>query len=573
MSPRAEPPDYGRSRAVLIATARYQDDAYPQLPAARNSARGIRDLLTTAELCGWPGDRVTLIENPVGVVDLAKLLLRLSRETEDVLLLYYVGHGTITPSGELCLTLSDTEADLADITGLEYRRVKQALLESPARVKVSIIDCCYSGRAIETLSGVSATAADSTDTRGVYTMTASDHTAHVVPLAEQEFAWTSFTGELIDLVRAGVPGAPEELTLGRMYVELRRRLASRGLPRPNQRGTDTADLFAFARNVHVLGRYVREPWRASTVLTYADHPSRSPRFVEYRRATADIDLLPVNDGLRVEAVSCGDGPQRKVFPRERLRTLPAAFLLGEAMAGSDLEVNEFLLTRPDLFDPVEIEELVRSGGVLPDSAEVFAFPHEMVVSGVRDEPRHRIAVYLITDVAYLQGLDSADSAAFSVLCLLDNGGIVPFVAEEPGTGRFLVRSRHGTAGLVVAVAYDGTTAVARSRYTAVLRMGIRHQDDLWADGRTGQPFLAARPGEEPRFAFQSKQPNGLGRDVFVADLDGERMIDLTFKDHDGFSGLASGGREDSVGWLDARRIRYFTMRRGRIQLEEADDRI
>ncbi|HEX6361109.1 caspase, EACC1-associated type [Actinophytocola sp.] len=274
MTQKPDLPDYPRSTAVLIGCARYRDDSYPQLPAAHNSLSRLRDLLATAELCGWPPDRITLIENPVGVVDLTKRILRICRETEDVLLLYYVGHGTITPSGELCLTLSDTEASFPDITGLEYRRVKQALLDSPARVKVAIIDCCYSGRAIEALSGVSATAADSTDTRGVYTMTASDHAAHVVPFARQAEVCTSFTGELIDLVRNGVPGAPETPTLGALYVELRRRLMSRSLPQPNQRGTDTADRFTFARNAQALHRFFRAPWGPTTVRGYLAHPSR-----------------------------------------------------------------------------------------------------------------------------------------------------------------------------------------------------------------------------------------------------------------------------------------------------------
>jgi hypothetical protein len=358
-----------------------------------------------------------------------------------------------------------------------------------------------------------------------------------------------------------------------MYVELRRRLASRGLPRPNQRGTDTADLFAFTRNKHVLDRYVRQPWQPATVLIYAAHPSRSPRFAEYRRSAADIDALPVSDGLHVESVSCGEGPQRRVVPRERLRTLPASFQLREVMAGSGLEINEFLLARPDVFEPGEVEELVSLGGVRPGASDVVAFPHEIVVSGVREEPGHRIAVHVITDLAYLQGLDAVESPAFSVLCLLDNGGIAPFVAEEPGSGGFVVRSRHGTAGLVVAVAYDGMTALSRSRYTCVLRMGVRYPDDVWVAERSGLPFLVARTGEEPRFAFQSKQPNGLGQDVFVADLDGERMIDLTFKGYDGFSGFAAGRRADPVGWLDSRRIRYFTMSRGRMRVEESDDRV
>jgi hypothetical protein len=52
-------------------------------------------------------------------------------------------------SGELCLTLPNTEFNHPDVTGIEYRHIRSALLHSPARIKVVILDCCFSGRAIE----------------------------------------------------------------------------------------------------------------------------------------------------------------------------------------------------------------------------------------------------------------------------------------------------------------------------------------------------------------------------------------------------------------------------------------
>lgn len=566
MTQKPDLPDYPRSRVVLIGCSSYVDESYSQLPAARNSLQRFHELLTTAGLCGWPHDRIAMIENPSGVVGLTKNLFRICRETEDVLLLYYVGHGTITPAGELCLTLSDTEAAFPDITGLEYRRVKQALLESPARVKVSIIDCCYSGRAIEALSGITATAADSTDTRGVYTMTASDHTAHVVPFAMQADMCTSFTGELIDLVRNGVPGAPELLTLGTLYAELRRRLAARSLPQPNHRGTDTADRFTFARNAQALRRFSREPWGPATVRSFVAHPSRISLFAQHRRSVHDIDALPVAEDIRIESLSYGEGPQTTTVEHGRLRTLPAAFRLGN---GGRHSVGERLVRHRDVFSLPEIHALTSEGDIPADSRDTLAFPHEVLVSGVRDDPRRGIALHLITDTAYLQGIDQSPDSRFTVVCLLDRGGIAPFADEQP-SGEFVVRKRYGTIGLLVAVEFDGGIALSRSRYTCVVRMGIRYPDDIWVSQRTGGPLVAG-PREQSRFAFQSRQPNGLGWDVFVADFDGERMIDLTFKDHDGYSGFSFGNGEEAAEWLDSHRFQYVTMHRGRMRLAQATD--
>ncbi|WP_433436022.1 cell division protein CrgA [Nonomuraea sp. CA-141351] len=244
MSP--DPPDRSRSRAVLIGTAYYQDSSFPRLPAAANSLHGMYDILTDPSLGGWPADRVTMIEDPVDAPKLVQTLRRLARDVEDVLLLYFVGHGTILPNGHLCLTLSDTDADDPDVTGLEYERVRRLLLDHPAHVRMVILDCCYAGRAITALSGSGV--ADYTDVRGAYTLTASDLTARVPPLDEQAFSLTAFTGELVDLVRTGIPGEASLLTLNTIYSHLRRRLHRKGLPAPNQRGTDTADRFGFVRN-------------------------------------------------------------------------------------------------------------------------------------------------------------------------------------------------------------------------------------------------------------------------------------------------------------------------------------
>jgi glycine betaine/choline ABC-type transport system substrate-binding protein len=264
-----DPPDYSHSKAILIGTSAYHDKGFLPLPAAANSLKGLQEILVDPQLCMWPTDRVTALPDPADVRRLVANLRRWARETDDVLLLYFVGHGTITPRGELCLAVSDTEVNDPDITGIEYERVRSALLDSPARIKVVILDCCHSGRAIQALSHP-ADIADITDVRGVYTITASDHAAHVLPLGQQTGACTSFTGEFLDLIRTGIPDGPETLTLNMIYCQLRTRLHRRKLPAPNQRGTDTAGEFGFTRNAALLpqplDRFPRQKPPAATRL-------------------------------------------------------------------------------------------------------------------------------------------------------------------------------------------------------------------------------------------------------------------------------------------------------------------
>ncbi len=248
-----EPGPYAESRAILIGVSAYEDAEFPSIAAARNSLRAVRTLLEDLGLCGWPRERITEITNPWSAAELAGQVADLAEETTGVLLLYYVGHGVLTDQGELCLTVTSTRRKRPESSGLPWETLAKILRRScPARARLIILDCCFAGQAIEALAGHGDSGlADITHVEGVYTLTATtrNHTAHVPAPGQQDTTRTSFTGELCDLVHSGIPGKPAYLTLADIYPELRKRLKAKGLPTPNQRGTDTAGLYPFAANV------------------------------------------------------------------------------------------------------------------------------------------------------------------------------------------------------------------------------------------------------------------------------------------------------------------------------------
>lgn len=239
------------SRAVLIGVSTYEHAEFTAIPAARNSLRAMHSLLADPVLCGWPAELITVIADPASAVDLAGRVADLAGAVTGVLLLYYVGHGVLSPRGELCLTVTSTRPDRPKITGLLWETVTEVLRDCPARTRIVILDCCFAGRAIEALAaGDGHGLADITNVAGVYTLTAttSNRTAHVPPPGLQEAACTSFTGEFRDLIWSGIRGKHSRLTFSDIYPELRRRLRAKGLPEPHQRGTDTALQFPFAAN-------------------------------------------------------------------------------------------------------------------------------------------------------------------------------------------------------------------------------------------------------------------------------------------------------------------------------------
>jgi Caspase domain len=201
------PPD---SRAILIGVSRYDDpESFPELQAAANSLRAMRALLTDPGLCGWRPEQITTIPNPRSRAEVEELLSDAAERTTGVLLVYYVGHGILSPRLELCLTVASTRPTRPKITGLPWESVAEILdaRNCPARARIAMLDCCYAGQVITESLGSSAAAADAIAAAGVYTLTATirNKTAHVVPADQQDLACTSFTGELCDLVREESP--------------------------------------------------------------------------------------------------------------------------------------------------------------------------------------------------------------------------------------------------------------------------------------------------------------------------------------------------------------------------------
>lgn len=251
--------DYSDSRAILVAVSNYEDSSFLDVPAAKNSLDRLKSILEHPSLCGWPKERIEILLNPRGPSKLAQRIRRVAEETTGTLFVYFVGHGVLAETGELCLVLQSTEASDPDLTGLEFSRIRQSLINSPAQTKIVVLDCCYSGRVTNALSGTSdSSLADASEIAGTCTMTAADQTAHV-PQVQTEGTCTSFTNALLDVIQDGLPNGRPTLTLGDLYHEVKKRLRALDLPAPNQRGTDTVHLYPFSWNASYGVRDAAKP--------------------------------------------------------------------------------------------------------------------------------------------------------------------------------------------------------------------------------------------------------------------------------------------------------------------------
>jgi maltose alpha-D-glucosyltransferase / alpha-amylase len=242
-------PDPETSYAVLIGTANHtKDDSLPPLPGVGRNLVDLSARLTSQEFGGFLAENTMRIADPDSTTVLGRQLMEVADRARDTLLVYYAGHGLVDRKGELFLSLSSTESPLLTISALAVTFVIETIKESPARNRVLILDCCFSGRALDAMSGNASLIAGQLQlpVDGYYFITSTPPNQPAIALEGARY--TGFTGSLIRLLSDGLPDGPELLTLEQVYRHLVVTLPDQGLPKPLRVGSNTAELLALTRN-------------------------------------------------------------------------------------------------------------------------------------------------------------------------------------------------------------------------------------------------------------------------------------------------------------------------------------
>lgn len=280
-------PDIDRSRAVLIGVGEYGADEEPtassetlsSLNSVSANLTDVQHLLTEPDLGTFAVEHCQLVENPKGHYEIGRVLEAAGRDAEDVLLVYFSGHGLVDNRGRLYLGLPGTNPSQLGWTALPFELVREALQDSPAAVRVLVLDCCFSGRAFESMSGGDGLQSALLDTEGTYTLASS--AANQPSFAPRGEPNTAFTGALLAAARQS-PGQ----TLEELYGATRRRLKAQGRPEPHRRSVDAAgDIVLFGTP------------RSLTPVSVIEPPERTFEFDEARRVVPSATSNPLGPGF------------------------------------------------------------------------------------------------------------------------------------------------------------------------------------------------------------------------------------------------------------------------------------
>ncbi|PPK67845.1 caspase family protein [Actinokineospora auranticolor] len=231
-------PHRAHSRVVLIGTSDFRHaDRLPPLPAVHNNLADLERALCDPETGIVDRAQCTVLDTPDSVTSLMQRLRRPVGQAEDLLVVYYSGHGIRHEHRhELYLTVHDTDPAMLAGTAVPFEWLKEAIEDSPARTKLLILDCCYSGLAVGAMSAGEEVRDIRVAGTSVITSSPGNQISHSPPGDE----YTAFSGELITLLRNGsnLPGVP--LTVAELYRSLVAAMNRRDLPKPKFKSTDTS---------------------------------------------------------------------------------------------------------------------------------------------------------------------------------------------------------------------------------------------------------------------------------------------------------------------------------------------
>ncbi|MGW0710800.1 caspase family protein [Streptomyces sp. NPDC002643] len=257
-------PDPAASRAVLIGVDAYR--GLEPLPSVANNLTGLTALLTGPDSWRLLTGNCEVLRNPTSAAHVLDVVRKAAREAEDAFLVYFAGHGLLSPEASLYLALRNSDRERL-YHAVDYNQLRHQVAEECSAVhRVVLLDCCYSGRAMQGYLGSEVSLADCGAVDGTYLMAASGETRQA--LAPEGERYTAFTGEVLKAARGGVPDGPELLDMGAVFTHVRRELYAKNRPVPQQRARNGGQGIVLARN----------RW----------NPAPGPEATEYAAALRDV---------------------------------------------------------------------------------------------------------------------------------------------------------------------------------------------------------------------------------------------------------------------------------------------
>ncbi|WP_053849391.1 caspase family protein [Streptomyces sp. NRRL B-24085] len=244
-----------RRLALLVATYEHDDPGLSRLTAPAHDAEALADVLRDPAVAGF--DVTLLVNEPHYRVGEAVGDLFDNRRSDDLVLLYFTGHGLKDEDGRLYLAMRNTRRGSLLFTSLAAEQVDQAMSGSESRRKVLILDCCYSGAfpaARLTKSDPQIHTLERFQGRGRTVLTASDamQYSYEGDRLSGSAVQSVFTRHLVTGLREGTADldGDGDITLDELYRYVHDRVVDEMPQQRPKRLDDVEGRIVIARNIH-----------------------------------------------------------------------------------------------------------------------------------------------------------------------------------------------------------------------------------------------------------------------------------------------------------------------------------
>lgn len=138
--------------ALVIGTGQYEDERIPALPASLNDARRLYEVLIDPAIGMFPPENVTLlVDEAVTRLKVVSALDSLGRRAgkEDLVIVFFSGHGAVDDRGRPYWVMQNTQIDSLRASALSETEITELLDEIRTTRLVTLIDACYSASTAE----------------------------------------------------------------------------------------------------------------------------------------------------------------------------------------------------------------------------------------------------------------------------------------------------------------------------------------------------------------------------------------------------------------------------------------
>ncbi len=226
--------DAAKTQAVLIGISSYAaDESLHDLTAAKTNVNRLEKILASPTV-GINKENITTLHDAKQPQEILRVIKTAAQNAQKSLIIYYSGHGILDEDFNLYLSTSESKVEDIFFTGVSIDAINRVIQKERLLV-VLVLDACFSEKAFEQFRKTN-----------FYVLASSKkNTPSKYPIEEE---YSAFTNEFLSILENGINIRKTELALRDIYLQLEKKLTSKGFPQPRQANTNLVQELIFAKN-------------------------------------------------------------------------------------------------------------------------------------------------------------------------------------------------------------------------------------------------------------------------------------------------------------------------------------